>query len=78
MLSLYRDDTPDFFAVKGLIEALFDDLKITGWSFNRSSEPFLHPGQSADVFMGGVKVGYIGALSLLLSIVWILKPTSRQ
>src|SRR5208283_5305136 len=61
--SYYKDDTHDFFVVKGVIEALFDSLKITSYSFARSSEPFLHPGQSADVLIGGEKIGYVGALS---------------
>jgi len=66
MRSFYKDDTHDFFVVKGVIEALFDLLKITRYSFARSSEPFLHPGQSADVFIGGEKIGYVGALSPLI------------
>ncbi len=61
--SLYKDDTHDFFVVKGVIEALFDILKISRCSFARSSEPFLHPGQSADILIGGEKIGYVGALS---------------
>ncbi len=61
--SVYKDDTHDFFVVKGVIEALFEILKISRYSFARSSEPFLHPGQSADVFIGGEKIGYVGALS---------------
>ena len=61
--SLYKDDTQDFFVVKGVIEALFDTLKISGYSFARSSEPFLHPGQSADIMIGGDKIGYVGVLS---------------
>ncbi len=63
MRSLYKDDTPDFFVVKGVIEALFDSLRITAYSFARSTEPFLHPGQSADISVGGLKIGYVGALS---------------
>jgi len=61
--SLYKDDTPDFFVVKGIIEALFDILKISGCSFARSAEPFLHPGQAADILIAGEKIGYVGALS---------------
>ncbi|MGO9013758.1 MAG: phenylalanine--tRNA ligase subunit beta [Dissulfurispiraceae bacterium] len=61
--SLYKDDTHDFFVVKGVIEALFDVLKISSYSFARSSEHFLHPGQSADILIGGEKIGYVGALS---------------
>lgn len=61
--TLYRDDTHDFYIVKGVIEAILNDLKIYDYSFVRSSEPFLHSGQSADIFMMDVKVGYVGALS---------------
>lgn len=61
--SLYKDETPDFFVVKGIVEALFDSLRIPACSFVRSTEPFLHPGQSADILIGDVKIGYVGALS---------------
>jgi phenylalanyl-tRNA synthetase beta chain len=65
--TLYRDDTPDFYVVKGVIEAILNDLKIYDYSFARSSdkssEPFLHPGQSADIFIMDTKIGYVGALS---------------
>lgn len=70
--ALYRDDTPDFYIIKGVIEAILNNLRIYDYSFVRSSEPFLHPGQSADIFIGSrlpvassqsVKAGYVGALS---------------
>lgn len=61
--SLYKDDILDFYKVKGSVEAIFNDLKIHGHSFVRSSEPFLHPGQSADIFLMGNKIGYLGAIS---------------
>lgn len=61
--ALYRDDTPDFYIVKGVIEAILNDFKIYDYSFVRSSEPFLHPGQSADIFIIDSKIGYVGALS---------------
>ncbi|MBF0558193.1 MAG: phenylalanine--tRNA ligase subunit beta [Nitrospirae bacterium] len=61
--SLYKDDTNDFFVVKGIIEALLEALKIRDYSFGRSVEPFLHPGQSADLFISGSKTGFVGALS---------------
>ncbi len=64
--SFYKDDTHDFFVVKGVIEALFDILKISRYSFTRSSEPFLHSGQSADILIGGETIGYVGALSPLI------------
>jgi phenylalanyl-tRNA synthetase beta chain len=49
--ALYRDDTPVFYVVKGIIEAILNDLKIYEFSFVRSKEPFLHPGQSADIYI---------------------------
>lgn len=61
--SLYREETQEFFVVKGAVEALFDDLKIREYTFVRSAEPFLHPGQAADIMIEGSKVGYIGTLS---------------
>jgi phenylalanyl-tRNA synthetase beta chain len=70
--ALYRDDTPDFYIVKGVIEAILNDLKIYDYSFVRSSETFLHPGQSADIYISSqlpvassqpIRIGYVGALS---------------
>lgn len=67
MRSLYKDDTDDFFVLKGVIEALFEALKIGDYSFARSAEPFLHPGQAADLFIGGSKIGFAGALSPVIA-----------
>jgi phenylalanyl-tRNA synthetase beta chain len=67
MQTLYRENTPDFFIMKGLVEAVLNDLKIRSWSFVRSQEPFLHPGQSADILIGGERMGYLGALSPLVT-----------
>ena len=53
----------DFFDVKGDVEAL---LAVTAdadaYTFARSNEKFLHPGQSADIFKNGVKIGFVGML----------------
>lgn len=53
----------DFFDVKGDVEVL---LAVTAdadaYNFARSNEKFLHPGQSADIFKNGVKVGFVGML----------------
>ena len=61
ILTLTLGEYPaDFFTVKGYIENLFDRLGI-GYSFNAvSSYPFLHPGRSAEVFIGEVLGGYVG------------------
>ncbi|MCE5313316.1 MAG: phenylalanine--tRNA ligase subunit beta [Nitrospiraceae bacterium] len=61
--TLYPETANDFFVIKGIAESILSDLGAAGISFVRSTEPFLHPGQSADIFAGKGKVGYIGALS---------------
>lgn len=73
--ALYRDDTPDFYILKGVVEAILNDLKIYNYSFVRTSETFLHSGQSADIYINRavkqdissadslLRIGYIGSLS---------------
>lgn len=65
--ALYPEPAADFYVVKGIIEAILKDLKISGYSFARSSEPFLHPGQSADIMIGNDRIGSVGALSPLVT-----------
>ena len=63
--SFWRENAEDFYLAKGAVEALLDELKIKGRQFVPSSEPFLHPGKSADLFLpaAGSKCGYVGVLS---------------
>jgi phenylalanyl-tRNA synthetase beta chain len=60
--ALWRDQTPDFFVVKGVIQSLLDRLRIVDGSFLPSSEPFLHPGKAADILVSGRRVGFFGTL----------------
>ena len=51
----------DFFDLKGVIEELFDKLGLAGQSeYEKASYPFLHPGRTANIFLGEEKVGYMG------------------
>jgi phenylalanyl-tRNA synthetase beta chain len=61
--SLWKEDASGFFIVKGALESLFEELKIPDYSYPPSSEPFLHRGQSADIYIAGSRVGYLGVLS---------------
>lgn len=56
-----KSRTVDFFDLKGDVEAL---LGMTAMSvqFVASSNPALHPGQTADILIDGNKVGTLGAL----------------
>jgi phenylalanyl-tRNA synthetase beta chain len=53
----------DFYDVKGALEILLEGLRVEQVSYAPSKISFLHPGKSADVLVGGEKVGYLGELS---------------
>ncbi len=50
-----------FFAAKAVLHTLFDALRVE-WSVTRGGEPFLHPGRTATVLVGGEPVGWLGEL----------------
>ena len=51
----------DFFKLKGVLEALFEELKLPEAEYTANKGlPFMHPGRTADVFIGGKKIGYFG------------------
>ncbi len=52
----------DFFDLKGVLEALMDGLHLTGLKLTPASHPYLHPGKSADIFLGETRIGVIGEL----------------
>jgi phenylalanyl-tRNA synthetase beta chain len=61
--TLWKETAEGFYVVKGLIEALLESLRIKDCSFSPSSEPFLHPGKSADISVSGKKAGFMGVVS---------------
>lgn len=61
--SPFKEDPYDFYAVKGFIEGIGRYFKVSNLKFVKSTEPFLHPGQSADIFVKDNKIGFIGVLS---------------
>jgi phenylalanyl-tRNA synthetase beta chain len=61
--SLWKEDIPSYFIVKGVLESIFNEFKIKGYSFIPSYEPFLLKGQASDINIDGEKVGYIGLLT---------------
>jgi phenylalanyl-tRNA synthetase beta chain len=60
--SLWKDETPDFFIVKGVVQCLLDNLRIGDYTFQPSTEVFLHPGKSADILVSGKRIGFLGTL----------------
>jgi phenylalanyl-tRNA synthetase beta chain len=62
----------DFFALKGVLEALARQLG-TEFEFAPASEPFLHPGRTAAVTVDGAAAGWIGELHPLVCRAWDLE-----
>ena len=52
----------DFFDIKGDLEMILRLAGGSDFSFTRSSNPVLHPGQGADLTCGGKSIGYVGGL----------------
>lgn len=59
---LWKDNTHNYFIVKGAIESLFVELKISRYKFISCSQAFLHHGKSADIFISDTQIGYVGIL----------------
>jgi phenylalanyl-tRNA synthetase beta chain len=63
---------PDgFYELKGALEALCERL-ATPVAFAPGAEPFLHPGRSARVEVGGVDAGWLGELHPSVASAWDL------
>jgi phenylalanyl-tRNA synthetase beta chain len=76
----WRDGDPpraDFFAAKGVLEALGKALRIP-LRFEPATEPFLHPGRSARVLVGeeGVPAGWLGEVHPAVAEQWDLADVS--
>jgi len=61
----------DVFAAKAHLGALLDILRVPG-TFISDPQPFLHPGRSAAVLVGGVPVGWVGDVHPLAASQWDL------
>jgi phenylalanyl-tRNA synthetase beta chain len=60
----------DFYALKGVLEALASGLGCPPLTFEPTSEPFLHPGRSATVAIGGATLGWLGEVHPLVCRTW--------
>jgi len=64
-------EAADFFALKGVAEALAHGLGAD-LAFAPAEEPFLHPGRSATVSVGGAAAGWLGEVHPLVCKTWDL------
>ncbi len=49
----------DFYSLKDTVEKLFKVLHISA-TYRKGEQNYLHPGRTADIFVGDIYVGYIG------------------
>ena len=50
----------DFYTIKGIVTRALAAVGAPDATWEPSAEPFLHPGKSADVLIGGRRLGYCG------------------
>jgi phenylalanyl-tRNA synthetase beta chain len=60
----------DFFALKGVLEALAGALGCPAPEFEPTAEPFLHPGRAAAVSLAGAPLGWLGEVHPLVCRTW--------
>ncbi|HEV2728065.1 MAG TPA: phenylalanine--tRNA ligase subunit beta [Solirubrobacterales bacterium] len=65
-------EAADFFAVKGVLEALVRQLGVE-LAFAPAEEPFLHPGRAATVSIAGSPAGWLGEVHPLVCRTWDLE-----
>jgi phenylalanyl-tRNA synthetase beta chain len=73
----WREPEPreaDFFAAKGVVTGLLGSLRVP-WSVMPGTEPFLHPGRSATIVVGGTSVGWLGEIHPLVAADWDIGQT---
>jgi phenylalanyl-tRNA synthetase beta chain len=61
----------DFFAAKALLSSVLGKLRVD-WSMQPRGWPFLHPGRSAAVLLGGAVLGFLGELHPRVAGAWDL------
>jgi phenylalanyl-tRNA synthetase beta chain len=74
----WREEEPpqaDVYAVKGVMAAVLDVLRVP-WTVERGQEPFLHPGRTARVLIGGRNAGWLGELHPAVTRAWDLESAA--
>jgi phenylalanyl-tRNA synthetase beta chain len=70
-----RPRKADFFDATGALHVLAQRLGLPLWELRAGEElpPFLHPGKSAEVWSGGERIGYVGAVHPQQAEAWELR-----
>jgi phenylalanyl-tRNA synthetase beta chain len=57
-----RQPAADFYTARGIVEQVAQALHVEGLRLERGEDPRLHPGRSANVYIGDEHIGYVGEL----------------
>jgi phenylalanyl-tRNA synthetase beta chain len=71
----WREPEPpvaDFYNAKAVLAALLDTVRVP-WHVVRAQEPFLHPGRTARVLIGGEPAGWLGEIHPAVARGWDLE-----
>ncbi len=60
---LWKDELHPYYLLREIMDGLFHEFRINSNLYKASEEPFLHPYQSADIYISDKKIGYLGILS---------------
>ncbi|MBF0517089.1 MAG: phenylalanine--tRNA ligase subunit beta [Nitrospirae bacterium] len=60
---LYAEPAAHFYRIKGLLESVLSGLRCMNYELRQSNEGFLADGQSADIFIGDDKAGFLGLIT---------------
>ncbi len=60
---LWDSKEEPFYILKGVLQKILKRLNIKDFDVKNTTEPFLHPGRSADIWLGGERIGFLGVLS---------------
>ncbi|CAA7599962.1 Phenylalanine-tRNA ligase [Acididesulfobacillus acetoxydans] len=61
----------DFFYLKGILEEMAREFRLTFAFRPARDEPLLHPGRSADIYLGETKVGVLGEIHPAAAKEWV-------
>lgn len=57
-----QSESLDFYDIKGYLESVLNLVKGFEFRFTKTTNPILHPGQAADIYLDDELVGFVGSL----------------
>ncbi|GLB46774.1 phenylalanine--tRNA ligase beta subunit [Philodulcilactobacillus myokoensis] len=73
----HKSKPVDFYQLKGIVDNYLDDLNLNGdIDYEATSDyPEMHPGRTANIYIHGHKIGFIGQIHPVIADKFNIKPT---